>query len=215
MADVIKVLIADDHPVVRFGLSALLRGQAGMDVVGEAGDGATAVEMARQFRPDVILMDLQMPVMGGVEAIKVIRREISEARIIILTTFHTDEHIFSGLEAGACSYLLKDASSFEVADAVLAAHRGESTIEPRVASRILNRFHSGNAVKAKEERLSAREIEVLKLVAQGATNKGVAGQLFITENTVRAHLNHIFEKLGVNDRTHAVTEAARMGIIDI
>lgn len=211
----IRILLADDHPIVRQGLAAVLNGEEDLEVIAEAGDGLEAVSKATQHSPDVILMDLQMPGMDGVEAIKKIKEKAPDIGIIILTTFGTDEYIFQGIEGGARSYLLKDSPPEEVIKAVRAVHRGESLIQPRVASRLLDRFSELSKAPASEEILSPREIDVLWLIAKGSTNKEIASQLSIGESTVKTHIIHIFNKLGVKDRTEAVIEASKKGIIKL
>lgn len=211
----IKVIVVDDHPVVRRGLVSVLNAQPDIQVVGEAEDGAVALDQVRRLRPEVVLMDLQMPGMDGVEAIEKIRDDAPDTRIIILTTFETDNYIFRGVEAGASGYLLKDASSEELIEAIRAVQRGESPVEPRVASKILERLSTGSMASPEQETLSAREFEVLQLLASGATNKEIAEKLFLTENTTKSHLRHIYDKLGVRGRTQALLEASKRGLIDI
>lgn len=209
----IKVLIADDHPVVREGLFAMLSRQPDFKVVGEAKDGAEAVEMARRLNPDVVLMDLRMPEMDGVEAMRQIKSTNPDIKFIILTTYSDDEYIFSGLEAGARAYLLKDAPREELFKAIRAVHKGESLIQPVVASKLIDRFAELSRRAPSGEQLTERELEILQLMAKGAANKEISAQLSISESTVKTHISNIFQKLGVNDRTEAVTEALRRGII--
>ena len=211
----IRVLIADDHPVVREGLSAMLDRQDDMEVVGEAIDGADAVKRTRETRPDIVLMDLQMPVMDGVEAMKRIAEQQSSVRFIVLTTYDNDERIFKGIEAGARAYLLKDSPREELFKAIRAVHKGDSLIQPSVASKVLDRFAVLSRQSQGPELLSERELEVLRLVATGASNRSIAAQLYISESTVKTHVQSIFQKLGVNDRTEAVTHALQKGIISL
>jgi DNA-binding NarL/FixJ family response regulator len=211
----IRILLADDHPVMRQGLAAVLNGEEDFEVIAEAGDGLEAVSKAAEHNPDVILMDLQMPGMDGVEAIKKIKERAPDISIIILTTFGTDEYIFQGIEGGARSYLLKDSPPEEVIRAVRAVYRGESVIQPIVANRLLGRFSQLSKALAPDEVLSLREIDVLRCIAKGSANKEIASQLFIGESTVKTHIIHIFNKLGVKDRTEAVIEAAKKGIIKL
>lgn len=213
--DRITVLLVDDHPVVREGLTAMLETQPDMEVVGEAGDGQEAVRLAKQLHPDVILMDLQMPKMGGVEAIQQIRKESERAEVIILTTYDSDEHIFSGIEAGARGYLLKGASRDDLFKAIRAASRGESLLEPAVASKLVDRYTQLSRKGAADDTLSERELEVLKLMARGYRNKEIARELVITEKTAKAHVSNILSKLSVTDRTEAVTIALKRRIIKL
>ena len=170
----IRVILADDHPVVREGLVAMLETQPDIEVVGEAGDGQEAVRLAKELRPDVILMDLQMPRMNGVEAIRSIRGDMPDAQVIILTTYDSDEHIFPGIEAGAKGYMLKGASREDLFRAIRAASRGESLLEPVIASKLMERFSQLSRKGPAEDALSEREMEVLRLMAQGARNKEIA-----------------------------------------
>jgi DNA-binding NarL/FixJ family response regulator len=205
----IRLLVCDDHPVVRSGLRGMLRSQPDFEVVAEASDGARAVALARRFRPDVVLMDLKMPKMDGVTAIGKIMAECPETEILVLTTYETDADILRAVEAGATGYLLKDTSEEHLFDAVRQAAQGKSPLAPSVASRLVERVRSTTA----GEGLSEREIEILSLVAQGANNKDIARALLISESTVKAHILHIFQKLDVADRTAAVTTALKRGII--
>jgi DNA-binding NarL/FixJ family response regulator len=209
----IRVLIADDHTVVRDGLAAVLSRRPDITVVGEASNGVEAVEKAQELRPDVILMDLRMPEMDGAEAMRRIRERDPEVRFLVLTTFDNDEYIFEAIQAGAKGYLLKDASREDLFRAVAAVYRGESLIQPAVASRVLDRFVELSQRTVPGETLSEREIEVLRLMARGAANKEIAAALFISESTVKTHIANIFQKLDVNDRTEAVTTALQKGII--
>jgi DNA-binding NarL/FixJ family response regulator len=213
--EAIKVLIVDDHTVVRDGLTAVLGRQGDFTVVGEAANGLEAVDRARELKPDVILMDLRMPELDGVEAMRRIRAADPEAKFIILTTYDSDEYIFEAIEAGAKGYLLKDASREELFEAVRAVHRGESLIQPGVAARVLDRFAELSRQASDIEVLSEREVEVLRLMARGAANKEIAVALSISESTVKTHVANIFQKLDVNDRTEAVTQALQRGIIKL
>jgi len=211
----IRVMIVDDHPVVREGLAAMLDRQEGMKVVAEAADGAAAVQKATESNPDVILMDLRMPVMDGVEAMRKISEAMSAVRFIVLTTYDNDEYIFKGIEAGARAYLLKDSPREELFRAIRAVYRGESLIQPSVASKVLDRFATLSRQAQTPELLSERELGVLRLMATGAANKTIAAELCISESTVKTHVQSIFQKLGVNDRTEAVTHALQRGIISL
>ena len=216
--EAIKILIVDDHTVVRDGLSVMLGRQPDLAVVGEADNGLTAVERARELRPDVILMDLRMPELDGVEAMRRIREEDPEARFIVLTTFDSDEYIFDAIDAGAKGYLLKDASRDELFRAVRTVHRGESLIEPGVAAKVLDRLAQLSRRGSRPDPaqiLSEREAEVLQHMASGAANKEIAESLSISESTVKTHVTNIFQKLDVNHRTEAVTQALQRGIIKL
>jgi DNA-binding NarL/FixJ family response regulator len=204
----IRLVICDDHPVVRSGLRGMLRSQADLEVVAEAPDGIQAVALAHRFRPDVVLMDLRMPRMDGVEATGKIKAELPEVQVLVLTTYETDADILHAVEQGAIGFLLKDSSEENLFDAIRQAAQGKSTLAPSVATRLVERMR-GTA----DERLSEREIEILQLVGQGLNNKAIARALFISESTVKTHMLHIFEKLDVTDRTAAVTTALRRGMI--
>ncbi len=204
----IRILIADDHPVVRTGLQGMLAGEGDFEVVGEARDGREAVDKAAFLEPDVILMDLRMPVLDGVAATELIRAGRSETQVLILTTYDTDGDILRALDVGAVGCLLKDSPREELFRAVRAAARGETVLAPAVLSLVMSRMRAPAA-----ETLSDREVEVLRLVARGASNKEAARKLFISETTVKTHLSHIFTKLGVDDRTAAVTVALDRGIL--
>lgn len=203
----IRVLVVDDHPVLRDGVAAILENQSDMTMVGEARDGAEAIERFRALRPDVTLMDLQMPGMNGVAAITAIRAEHPGARIIVLTTYAGDVQAVRALKAGAIGYLLKSSLRTELIDAIHNVHRGQRHVHRDVADEI--------ARHVVDETLSDREIAILRLVAIGKANKQVAAELGLSEETVKGHLKSIFSKLDVADRTHAVTVAARRGIIEL
>jgi len=209
----INILIADDHPVVREGLIAMLSREADFNVVGEAKDGVEAVSRAKELKPDVVLMDLRMPEMDGVEAMRQIRSAMPDIKFIILTTYSDDDYIFSGIEAGARAYLLKDAPREDLFKAIRAVSRGESLIQPVVASKLLDRFSQLSRRTPSGEELSERELEVLCLMAKGAANKEISAELNIAQSTVKTHITNIFQKLGVNDRTEAVTQALKKGLI--
>ena len=216
--DTIRILIVDDHLVVRDGLSAMLARQQDFTVVGEASNGLEAVGKISELRPDVTLMDLRMPEIDGVEAMRCIRENDPDAKFIVLTTFDGDEYIFDAIEAGAKGYLLKDTSREELFKAVRAVNRGESLIEPGVAAKVLDRFAQlsrQGAGLSSVEALSERELEVLQLIAKGSANKEIAGSLSISESTVKTHVANIFQKLNVNHRTEAVTQALQKGIIKL
>ena len=204
----IRVLIVDDHPVVRDGLRGMFAGEAGFEVVGEAGNGNEAVARAATYLPDVVLMDLRMPEMDGVSAIRAIRERGLAARVLVLTTFDTDSDVLPAIEAGATGYLMKDAPRPELLQAVTAAARGESVLSPGIVARLLEQVRQPG-----KETVSQRELEVLQLIAAGATNRDVAERLFISEATVKTHLLHIYAKLGVSDRAAAVGAAFENGLL--
>ncbi|WP_410598871.1 response regulator [Amycolatopsis sp. lyj-90] len=204
----IRLLIADDHPVVRDGLSSMFARDPGFDVVGEATDGAEAVRLAENLRPDVILMDLRMPGTDGVTAIGELAERGNPARVLVLTTYDADTHVLPAIEAGATGYLLKDAPRDELLRAVRAAARGEAVLAPSVAATLMDRMRTPAPGP-----LSERELEVLRLVAAGNTNREAAAGLFITEATVKSHLLNIYGKLGVGDRAAAVAEAFHLRLL--
>ena len=206
----------DDHTVVRDGLTIMLGREKDFAVVGEATDGLEAVEQARALRPDVILMDLRMPQLDGVEAMRRIREENPEVKFIVLITYDSDEYIFHAIEAGAKGYLLKDATREELFRAVRAVSQGESLVQPGVAARVLDRFAQLSREAAPgADILSEREMEVLRLMAKGSPNKEIASVLSISESTAKTHVANIFQKLDVKDRTEAVTQAMQRGIIKL
>ncbi len=204
----IRILLVDDHPVVRAGLSGLLSSQPDFEVVGEASNGLEALDLLEKQGPDVVLMDLRMPQMDGVSAIRQIRAQFPKVQVLVLTTYDTDSEIVRAVEAGATGYLLKDVPREELFRAVRLCARGEAVLSPPIAARLLGRMR-GPA----EENLSVRELEVLSLVAKGFSNKEIARKLKISEATVKTHLLHTFGKLGVDDRTAAVTVALERGIL--
>jgi DNA-binding NarL/FixJ family response regulator len=203
----IRILIVEDHAVVRQGFIALLRLVDGFEIVAEATNGLQALALFREHRPDIALMDLRMPGAGGVETIIAIRKEFPDARIIVLTTFDGDEDIFRAIQAGARGYLLKGMDADELIDAIQTVHRGKSRIPAAVAERLAERL-SGNA-------LTERETEVLKTIVAGKSNKEIAAALFISEATVKTHINNLLSKLGVADRTQAATMALHRGIVHL
>ena len=203
----VRVLVVDDHPVVRAGILGLLAGEPDLDVVGEAGDGEQACEAAARLRPDVVLMDLRMPVLDGAAATARILQEVPQARVVVLTTYETDADILRAVEAGATGYLLKDTPRDDLVAAVRAVAAGETVLGPSVARRLVQR------VRGAGERLTPRELEVLRAVARGLSNAQIGAELFIGEATVKTHLLRIFAKLGVDDRTRAVTVALELGLL--
>ncbi|MFI6286419.1 response regulator [Streptomyces sp. NPDC051018] len=205
----IRVLLADDHPVVREGLRGMLGAEADLEVVGEASDGPQAEALSAELLPDIVLMDLRMPGGGGAESIERMRAAGLPCRVIVLTTYETDGDILRAVEAGAAGYLLKDMARGELADAIRAAARGETVLAPSVAARLVDRLRA----HPERPRLSDRETAVLRLVAEGCTNAEIGRRLFIGESTVKTHLLRVFGKLGVDDRTAAVTSAMRLGLL--
>jgi len=203
----IRILAVDDHPLLRQGIAALVSGESGMKLVAEAFDGQEAIDKFRLHRPDVTLMDLQMPAVNGIEAIIGIRSEFPNARIIVLTTYTGDVQMLRALKAGARGYVLKGHVRRELLDTIRAVHAGQKRIPPEVAAEL--------AEHATDEALSSREIAVLRLIAAGNANKEIAAQLSIAEDTVKSHVTNILAKLGANDRTHAVTLALKRGIIEL
>ena len=214
--ETIKVLIADDQRLMREGLATLLALAEDIDIVAQAGDGAEAIELAKAQRPDVILMDIQMPRVNGVEATRTIRSILPATQIIILTTFDDDEYLLAGLRAGACGYLLKDMPSEQLADAVRSAAKGQSPIGPEMARKLVDLVtHSpiGSSAPANASELSEREIEVLRLIADGLSNKEIAEKLFIAEGTAKNHVSNILSKLEARDRAQAVSRAKELGLL--
>ncbi|MBO8156156.1 MAG: response regulator transcription factor [Bacillaceae bacterium] len=206
----IRVLLVDDHEMVRIGVSTYLSSQKDIDVVGEADDGKNGVKMALSLKPDIILMDLVMKEMDGVEATKQIIREWPEAKIIIVTSFLDDDKVYPALEAGASSYLLKTTRARDIAEAIRSTYHGQSVLEPRVAAKMMNKIRNE---EMPHEQLTNREKEVLLLIAKGKTNQEIADELFISLKTVKVHVSNILSKLGVEDRTKAAIYAYQNGII--
>jgi DNA-binding NarL/FixJ family response regulator len=213
--DKIRVLIADDHPIVREGLSATLSAEPDMTVVGEATNGIEAVEMSLATKPDVILIDLRMPVLDGATAMQRIRAQNRAVKFIVLTTYDTEEYVFKAIQAGAQSYLLKDVPSDEIVEAIRNIVSGKSVIEPAIANRVLERFSQMMSQVSQLRVLSDREIEVLKLMAKGEYNREIAATLSISESTVKTHIQSIFQKLDVKSRTEAIAKARTQAMIDL
>jgi NarL family two-component system response regulator LiaR len=211
MAEAIRVLVVDDHAVVREGLRTFLDLQDGIEIVGEAGDGEAAIREAERLRPDVILMDLVMPRLDGVGAMRELRRRLPASRVIVLTSFTQDERLLPAIQAGAAGYLLKNVEPAELARAVRAAHSGGTMLDPTVASRLVEAI-AQPAGEEPRERLTAREREVLSLIALGRSNKRIALELGIAEKTVKTHVGHLLAKLDVPDRTQAALLAVREGL---
>jgi len=208
-AETIRVVVVDDHPVVRDGLVGMLSGQPDITVVAQAADGRDALLQIQRHDPDVVLMDLRMPDMDGVEAIGELQRRGHRARVLVLTTYDRDDDIVPAIEAGATGYLLKDTPRDDLFRAVRATSRGESTLTPSVASRLMGRMRES------PQTLSAREVEVLKLVARGRTNRQIGRAIHVSEATVKTHLLRAYDKLGVSDRTAAVVTALERGLLEL
>ena len=203
----IRILTADDHALLRQGIAALLELEPDMELVAEAATGREAIDQFRRHRPDITLMDLQMPEMSGIEAIIAIRGEFPDARIVVLTTYAGDVQVVRALKAGARGYLLKGSVHTDLLDTIRAVHKGQKRIPPEVAAEL--------AMHTTEDELTARELEILKLIALGNANKEIAAQLSVREDTVKSHVGNILDKLGANDRTHAVTIGLKRGIIQL
>jgi DNA-binding NarL/FixJ family response regulator len=216
MADRIRVLIVDDHEVVREGLRTFLELQDGIEVVGEAGDGEEALAQASRLTPDVVLMDLVMPKLDGVGAMRALRHRLPATRVIVLTSFTQDDRLLPAIRAGAAGYLLKNVEPRELARAVRAAHAGEALLDPGVAARLVQEIagRADASAHRSPERLTGREREVLELIARGRSNKRIALALGISEKTVKTHVGHLLAKLGVTDRTQAALYAVRTGMVD-
>jgi len=213
LAEPIRVLLVDDHEVVREGLRVFLELQEGIEVIGEAGDGVQAVEAAERLNPDVIVMDLVMPELDGVGAMRQLRERTPAARVIILTSFLDDDRLLPAMQAGAAGYLLKNVEPIELARAVREAHHGGARIDPQVAARLVEQLADGGARTGVLDRLTPRERDVLELIGHGLSNKRIARELGIAEKTVKTHVSHVFEKLGVSDRTQAALLAVRSGVL--
>jgi NarL family two-component system response regulator LiaR len=214
MKDKITVMIVDDHEMVRQGAAGYLRAQDDINVIAEAASGEEALALANEHVPDVVLMDLVMPGLDGVEATRRLKANSPRTQIIILTSFHEDEHIFPALQAGAISYLLKDVKASELVQAIRRAARGEATLHPRVAERVIKEFRVGDPDRQRLfTDLTEREMEVLKLIAAGSSNQKIADQLVITVGTVKGHVSNILSKLHLADRTQAAVYAWKEGLI--
>jgi two-component system, NarL family, response regulator LiaR len=214
MSEKITILIADDHALVRQGVHAFLETQPDLEVIGEAENGAQAVELARQSIPDVVLMDLLMPGMDGVEATRRIKLASPRTQVVILTSYHEDEHIFPAIRAGALSYVLKDVSSNELAEIIRKAARGEAVLHPQVAARVIQELQGRRTAETNPfTELSEREMDVLRLIAAGMSNAAIAEQLYLSEKTIKGHVSNILSKLHLGDRTQAAVYAWRQGIV--
>jgi NarL family two-component system response regulator LiaR len=210
----IKVLLVDDHEMVRIGLAAVLGTEEGIEVVGEASNGQEGIRLAREYRPDVVLMDLVMEGMDGIETTKKLLQEYPDCKVIVLTSFLDDEKMYPVLEAGAFSYLLKTSRAAEIAQAIRSAAKGQSVLESQVASKLMNRFRQPKPAAAPHEELTEREMEVLQLIAAGKSNQEVADELFIGIKTVKFHVTNVLAKLGVEDRTQAAIYAFKHGLAE-
>jgi DNA-binding NarL/FixJ family response regulator len=215
MSTVIRILVADDHPIVRDGLVAILSTQADFDVVGEAAAGLETVQQADVLKPDVILLDLEMPELDGVEAIRRMRETNPDIRVIVFTAFDTDERILNAVRAGARGYLLKGVPREEIFQAIRVVHAGDSLLQPIVASKLLRQVSQEHDTSAILEALTPRELDVLRLLARGLENKEIALELVISERTVKFHVSSILSKLGAGNRTEAVAIAAQQGLIKL
>lgn len=215
MTNSIRILITDDHAIVRKGVRTLINSEAGMEVVGEAADGIEAVLKARSLQPDVILMDLVMPRQGGVESIIEIKKERPNARILVLTSFAEEEKVFSAIKAGALGYLLKDSSPEQLVQAIHDVYRGESSLHPTIALKLIREISRPVDLPPTEDPLTEREVEVLKLVAQGLTNQEIAEALFISERTVGNHIGSMLNKLHLANRTQVALYALRKGLASL
>jgi NarL family two-component system response regulator LiaR len=214
MADAIRVLLVDDHAVVREGLRNFLALQDGLEIVGEASDGNEAIEQAQRLEPDVILMDLVMPGLDGIGAMRQLRARSPASRVIVLTSFLEDERVLPAIQAGAAGYLLKNVAPAELARAIRAAHAGEAIIDPTAAARLVQAIADDARPRIEEpERLTRRERDVLELIARGQSNKRIALELGISEKTVKTHVGHLLAKLGVTDRTQAALMAVEEGLV--
>lgn len=211
----IRILMADDHPVVRRGLRTLINSEPGMELVDEAADGVEAVEKVKMHQPDVILLDLMMPRMGGLEAIGEIKKDNPEARILILTSFAEDDKVFPAIKAGALGYLLKDSSPDELLEAIRDVYRGESSLHPTIARKLINEISQPSDLPPTTDPLTEREVDILRLVAQGLTNHEIAARLVLSEWTVRTHVRNILDKLHLANRTQAALYALREGLADL
>jgi two-component system, NarL family, response regulator LiaR len=215
MSTPIHILVVDDHPVVRDGLIAMLSTQPDFSIIGQAANGLEAVSKARLYQPDIVLLDLEIPEIDGVEALRLMRQNVPNINVVVFTAFDTDERIVSAIQAGAKGYLLKGAPREELFTAIRVVSQGGSLLQPIVTTKLLQHVSSQSAQPDLPEALTEREMDVLKLLAQGRTNKEIAGQLFITERTVKFHVSSILGKLGASNRTEAVTMAAQLGLVSL
>jgi len=215
LSEAIRVLVVDDHPVVRQGLKAFLDLQDGMEVVGEAADGAEAERLVLELVPDVVLLDLVMPKVDGIGAIHRMRAVSPATRILVLTSFADDEKVFAAVKAGAAGYLLKDVHHAELADGIRTVHRGEALLHPAVAAKLMREFAHPDRRTSPPDHLTKREMEVLRLLAKGMSNKEIALELGVAEETVKTHVSNVLQKLHLADRTQAALYAVRERLVDI
>jgi DNA-binding NarL/FixJ family response regulator len=218
MGDKIRLLIADDHPLMREAIHGAFLNQPDMEVVSEASDGEEAVRLCAQYKPDVVILDIVMPKMSGIEATREIVRECPETSVLILTAYDDDRYVIGLLEAGAAGYLLKTARGHAIVDAVRTVHQGESVMHPMIIAKMLKysvQTQVDGGEKRAGERLSDRELEILKLAARGMSNKEIARELFLSTRTVKAHLSSVFSKMNVTSRTEAIIKGAREGVISL
>ena len=215
MSELIRVLIADDHQLVRQGFAALLSVKPGVEIVGQAENGVEAVVLAQSLKPDIILMDLQMPEKDGIEATQEIKGKNADARILIITSFAEDENVFRAIKAGALGFLLKDSSPKELLQAIDDVHNGRMSLHPNIAMKLIEELNQQTEQQVTEEPLTEREVEVLKFVAKGSSNQGIAEKLVISERTVGAHVSNILNKLHLANRTQAALYALKKGLTDL
>lgn len=219
MTDTIRVLLADDQELVRYGLRLVLGAEAGLEIVGEAGDGALAVHAAERLRPHVVLMDVRMPGVDGLEATRRITASLPETRVLVLTTYDLDDYAFGALSAGASGFLLKDAKPVELVAAIRAVHRGDAVVAPRITAKLIAlaspQLAAGLSDRSKDALsvLTSRERDVFQLIADGATNAEIADSLYLAESTVKTHIGRILHKLGLRDRVQAVILAFKLGVV--
>jgi len=215
MSELIRIFLADDHAVVRSGLEALIATEEGMTVVGSAADGQEAIDAVDRLRPDIILLDLQMPRKGGIEAIIEIKERDPQARILVLTSFSDDDRVFAAIKAGALGYILKDASPHDLLLAIRNVHSGKSSLDPAIALKVIHELSRPSKLPPTDEPLTERELEILQLVARGLSNQGIAAELVISERTARTHISNILAKLQLANRTQAALYALKKGIASL
>ena len=211
MSDMIRIFHADDHALIREGIRALLTTEPDMELIGEAADGAETIRQVLTLQPDVILLDLQMPILSGTEAIIAIKEKMPEARILVVTSFADDANVFPAIKAGASGYLLKDSSPYELLNAIRDVYNGRSSLHPIIAHKVIQELNRPSDLPPTEEPLTSRELEILRLIAQGLTNQEIGDELVLSERTVRTHVSHILGKLHLANRTQAALYALREG----